>query len=134
MAYGPFGPPMANQKLNEKDQTMVIQVTKQDISQGKRTAPDECPIALAIKRQLKHTYVSVGRDFISLMKIGRLDRLATPKRVSRFILSFDCNFFKWLWCRPFSFDLDVPARYLPRLATEVIQINQLATDKKYQNV
>lgn len=44
---------------------MKINVTENDIKNGKRNNPNECPIALAINRRYKNYTVSVG-PFVEL--------------------------------------------------------------------
>lgn len=77
--------------------TLRINVTKKDIAKGKRREPEDCPVALAIKRQ-KVAIICVGIDRIW---IADKDAISTPKTVQRFIERFDCG----NPVKPFSFTL-----------------------------
>lgn len=46
---------------------IVVNVTEEDIKNGKRCAPDSCPISLAIKRTIgEGTIVKTGRAWITV--------------------------------------------------------------------
>lgn len=85
---------------------LEIEVTQEDILNGTKSSPTTCPIALAIKRQIKNVvYVSVGGTTVNLVtkkmlflkskKDYHLDRTAQD-----FIFSFDQDFIP---VHPFTF-------------------------------
>ena len=78
---------------------MKIDVTQEDIVNGKKKSCDECPIALAMIRA-GYKNVSVGSYFISS---GNLTYLVPPE-VTKFVLDFDAE----KPVSPFSFELGEP--------------------------
>lgn len=77
---------------------MRIEVTQKDIDRGKPCDDSMCPIALAIKRQIRRRVVNVTRSRVNLAH-GRI--IGLPKEALVFIEWFDDG----LPVQPFSFDL-----------------------------
>ena len=79
---------------------MKIDVTAEDISQGKKSSPCNCPVALALGRATERG-VSVGsRGFCFFDEI--LDR-DLPDEVVKFIFAYDRN----KPVEPFSFEVSL---------------------------
>jgi Protein of unknown function (DUF2934) len=68
-----------------------IYVLQQDINNGKRLDPSSCPIALALRRQLHNTRISVsGTTFTIKDNFGNVAlNNELPKKVKKFIEDFD---------------------------------------------
>lgn len=69
---------------------MTIEITGDDIKNGKRVSCRECPIALALRREIGASFVSVGMEEIecSGSEFGSL-RWMTPAPARKFIDRFD---------------------------------------------
>jgi hypothetical protein len=80
---------------------MKINVTWADIKNGKSGKPTECMVALALKRQLGISYVSVGYRDASVSIDGQFTKIYLPLRVQRKIRSWDVRHF----AIPFSFEV-----------------------------
>ncbi len=79
---------------------MIISVTKTDIKKGLPGRQCVCPIALAIMRKSKQTFVNVHSEQVRFQ--GNFIDL--PKPAVEFISNFDAD----LKVRPFKFKLDIP--------------------------
>jgi hypothetical protein len=95
----------------QKTKTVHVQVTQQDINQGRPYSPSSCPIALALKRATKAGYVSVGpaRADITVYRLFRKDAsylAPLPTTAAKFIETFD-NYHTHLTVKPFEFDLEL---------------------------
>ena len=86
---------------------MNIDVTREDIKNGKPGKPSECMVALALKRQLGLSYASVGYREAKILVDGQYVKLYLPKRVEKKIRFWDG--FRFVF--PFSFEL-VPSGFL----------------------
>ena len=93
---------------------MIINVTQEDIDNGKHAKGDQCPVALAIKRQTRATDVAVAIGLAALSglprwkyfpflreKYGRL--IPLPKKANTFITNYDA----YNDSQPFSFELPI---------------------------
>jgi hypothetical protein len=88
-----------------------IKVTKEDIECGDIGDINSCPIARAMKREVKSKFrcdVSVTEDDIG---IGEDFEIKTPKRAGEFVDNFD---YKRLEVKPFEFHINIPNRFLKR--------------------
>ena len=86
---------------------MKINVTLQDIRNGKPGKPAECMVALALKRELGISYASVGYTEAKIFVDGQYTKLYFSRRVEKKIRFWDGFHFVF----PFSFEL-VPAGFL----------------------
>src|SRR5438309_10048703 len=68
---------------------MKINVTREDIRNGKPGKPSECMVALALKRELGISYASVGYSEAKIMVDGQYTKLDFPKRVEKKIRFWD---------------------------------------------
>ncbi len=78
---------------------MKINVTQNDINQGRIASADCCPVARAIRRQ-------TGREALvgpMYCDISDQENIPLPEEVRRFICDFDCG----IEGKPFSFYLDI---------------------------
>lgn len=82
---------------------MLINVTQSDIDNGIATEPSMCPLALAIKRAIPGSYVSVGtRDVhIAVPGVHGTEVYAMGKGLSHFTEDFDAG----KQVSPFEFEL-----------------------------
>jgi len=80
---------------------MKINVTREDIRNGKPGKPSECMVALALKRELGISYASVGHREARILIDGQYTRLYLPTRVEKKIRFWDGIHFVF----PFSFEL-----------------------------
>lgn len=80
---------------------MKINVTREDIRNGKPGKPTECMVALALKRELGISYASVGYQEAKILIDGQYTKLYFPKRVEKKIRFWDGFHF----VLPFSFEL-----------------------------
>ena len=80
---------------------MKINVTREDIRNGKPGKPSECMVALALKRELGISYASVGHREARILIHGQYTRLYLPARVEKKIRFWDGFHFVF----PFSFEL-----------------------------
>lgn len=80
---------------------MKINVTREDIRNGKAGKPTACMIALALKRELGVSYASVGYRDAKIMIDGQYVKLYFPKGVEKKIRFWDGFHF----VLPFSFEL-----------------------------
>jgi hypothetical protein len=80
---------------------MRINVTREDIRNGKPGRPTECMVALALKRELGIYYASVGYREAKILVDGQYTKLYLPKRVEKKIRFWDGFHFVF----PFSFEL-----------------------------
>jgi hypothetical protein len=86
---------------------MKINVTREDIRNGKPGKPTECMVALALKRELGISYASVGYGEAKILVDGQYVKLYVPKRVEKKIRFWD----RFHFILPFSFEL-VPSGFL----------------------
>ena len=84
-----------------KEDHVNIDVTREDIKNGKPGKPSECMVALALKRQLGLSYASVGYREAKILVDGQYVKLYLPKRVEKKIRFWDGFHFVF----PFSFEL-----------------------------
>ncbi len=83
---------------------MRIEVTAEDIKNGKMREPHACPIALALRRHTGTDY-GVGLNTIT----GPWDSyIMMPLLAKAFVRAYDSAYSRFL-ARPFSFDIDLPA-------------------------
>jgi len=80
---------------------MKINVTREDIRNGKPGRPTECMVAFALKRELGISYASVGYREAKILVDGQYTKLYLPKRVEKKIRFWDGFHFVF----PFSFEL-----------------------------
>ena len=78
---------------------MKINVTREDIRNGKAGKPTECMVALALKRELGISYASVGYRDAKILVDGQYVKLYFPKSVEKKIRFWDGFHFVF----PFSF-------------------------------
>jgi len=81
--------------MTEYNTLLKVEVTAEDIKEGKRKSCTSCPIALAFRRALGHDEVKVGEIYT---KIGKRE-YRTPKVAFQFITLFD----KYQKVEPFTF-------------------------------
>ena len=86
---------------------MKINVTREDIRNGKPGRPTECMVALALKRELGISYASVGYREAKILIDGQYMKLYLPQRVEKKIRFWDGFHFVF----PFSFEL-LPSGFL----------------------
>lgn len=86
---------------------MKINVTREDIRNGKAGKPTQCMVALALKRELGISYASVGYKEARILVGGQYTKLYLPKSVEKKIRFWDGFHFVF----PFSFEL-VPSGFL----------------------
>lgn len=86
---------------------MKINVTREDIRNGKGGKPTQCMVALALKRELGISYASVGYKEARILIGGQYTKLYLPKSVEKKIRFWDGFHFVF----PFSFEL-VPSGFL----------------------
>ena len=86
---------------------MKINVTRDDIRNGKPGKPTACMVALALKRELGISYASVGYREAKILIDGQYLKLYFPKSVEKKIRFWDGFHFAF----PFSFEL-VPEGFL----------------------
>ena len=79
---------------------MKINVTREDIRNGKAGKPTACMVALALKRELGISYASVGYRDAKILVDGQYVKLYFPKSVEKKIRFWDGFHFVF----PFSFD------------------------------
>ena len=79
---------------------MKVNVTWRDIRAGKAMTASECMVAVALKRELRIDYVSVGLTDARLELDGRFVTVRLPLAVSRKISFWE----KFHFAVPFSFD------------------------------
>jgi hypothetical protein len=80
----------------------LIEVTHQDIVEGRTCIPDKCPVALAVKRCAKiedELGVSVG---VTTIRVG-LQKFHNSNEVENFVVRFD----RGQAVEPFTFELDL---------------------------
>jgi hypothetical protein len=80
---------------------MKINVTREDIRNGKAGKPTACMVALALKRELGISYASVGYRDAKILVDGQYVKLYFPKSVEKKIRFWDGFHFVF----PFSFEL-----------------------------
>lgn len=81
---------------------MRVRVEHWDIINGRRTAPDHCPVALAVRRQSGRSKIAVSSysvDLLDGMKDAEL-----PPEARQFVRDFDSG----RPVKPFSFELELP--------------------------
>lgn len=93
---------------------MRIDVTQDDINNGRPRTSQHCPIARAIKRQLNCSNIAVGPTEI---EIGS-DSYKTPDEAYFFIRLFDRHFN----VKPFSFELNLNNKVSPKEDTQDIGV------------
>lgn len=80
---------------------MKINVTREDIRNGKAGKPTACMVALALKRELGVSYASVGYRDGKILINGQYVKVYFPKSVEKKIRFWDGFHFVF----PFSFEL-----------------------------
>ncbi len=80
---------------------MRINVTREDIRNGRTGKPTECMVALALKRELGIFYASVGYREAKILIDGQYTKIYFPREVQRKIRFWDGFHFVF----PFSFEL-----------------------------
>ena len=80
-----------------------VQVTQQDIDDGKAGEAYRCPVALAARRAFPRQHVRVYAPCIMLIESG-YPTFDLPSEARRFVDRFDGG----VHVEPFEFDLDVP--------------------------
>ena len=80
---------------------MKIKITWADIKNGKSGKPTECMVALALKRELGASYVSVGYRDAKILVDGQYAKVYLPAGVEKKIRFWDGFHF----VIPFSFEL-----------------------------
>lgn len=82
---------------------MKINVTKDDIAEGRRANPYKCPIANAVRRITGIRRVRVTTSFVDLSPawFNDVDTVSLPRRAEQFIDHFDNS----KPVKPFSFNL-----------------------------
>ena len=93
---------------------MKINVTREDIRNGKPGKPTECMVALALKRELGIRYASVGYNEAKILIDGQYIKLYFSKKVEKKIRFWDGFHF----VLPFSFEL-LPSGYLTGTTIEL---------------
>lgn len=78
---------------------LKIEVTKEDIKNGWKISPRNCPVAKAIQRLLPTASVGLGTLYLNEGN----DKYILPDCVSKFILAFDRD----QEVSPFSFELNL---------------------------
>jgi hypothetical protein len=78
---------------------MTIQVTQEDISNGRRASCTDCPIALGLDRSLGFRCDGVGSLFAQISG----EDIALPPNALNFLNRFDAG----LPVQPFEFELDL---------------------------
>ena len=82
---------------------MNIYVSYKDIEDG-NTAPDACPITIALRRQLNNKNISVSRNYIRIPKKRAKDTwtlIQLPLVARNFLL----NYYRYHAPQPFNFEL-----------------------------
>ena len=79
---------------------MRVNITWDDICAGKAMRTTECIVALALKRELRTEFASVGLDDVRLRMDGRYVTLRLPKIVGRKIRFWE----RFHFVIPFSFE------------------------------
>lgn len=77
----------------------IIKVTQEDIDMGHKRSAIECPVALALRREVGNLRC-VGNSYIELNN----RKYSTPEIVQNFIFQFDHNY---IAMDPFEFELDI---------------------------
>lgn len=102
--------------------SVQVTVTQDDIDQGVRANPAQCPVARAIKRVLQ-AVVAVGTNDVVLVSVlgdVRTDRVLLPQSVINWIHDYDLGhttMYTPLMYTPFSFTLlDVPKGYIRQVS------------------
>lgn len=72
---------------------IIVGVTEEDISTGKRNSIKSCPVAIAMTR----AFTKIGRAFTKI----RVDEL--PETAINFIYNFD----NYVYVEPFLFELEI---------------------------
>jgi hypothetical protein len=80
-----------------------IEVTEQDIKDGKPCTISSCPIARALRRTLPKSVAQVGGDGITMNGVFGRRSITTPAKILAFVESFDNGY----PVKPFSFNIDV---------------------------
>lgn len=84
---------------------MLIEVTQDDIDNGRRGQACSCPLARAIKRQTNAEYIRVGLGSISIGEdVSDCSCYITPDIAVNFVMDFDSIHD----VAPFSFQLNTP--------------------------
>jgi len=93
---------------------MKINVTRDDIRNGKAGRPTECMVALALKRELGVSYASVGYKEAKILIDDQYTKIYLPRRVEKKIRFWDGFHFVF----PFSFEL-LPSGFLTGTAITI---------------
>ena len=80
---------------------MKLNVRWSDIRAGASANSTRCMVALALKRELGASYVSVGYQNASVVIAGQIFKLYLPHKVGRFIRFWD----RFHFVLPFSFEI-----------------------------
>ncbi len=112
---------------------MKIEVTRDDIENGRRSSPTGCPIARALLRQTGRQY-NVEQDIVVNVINEDLLCYNLPLEASKFIEAFDVLGFNHTWfgfgkVQPFSFELALPE---PQPEPDVIQLLEQAVKSEAQ--
>jgi|SRR5690242_10163128 hypothetical protein len=100
-------PCYAEDEFGQEGNQMKINVTRDDIRNGKPGKPTACMVALALKRELGISYASVGYREAKILVDARYLKLYFPKSVEKKIRFWDRFHFAF----PFSFEL-IPEGFL----------------------
>ena len=84
---------------------LTVDVTKEDINQGRACSAGFCPIALALRRHPGLKVVGIGREEIYTHSFYA-PRLRLPRKAQRFIVAFDHG----EPVAPFTFKLKLPRK------------------------
>lgn len=90
--------------------TLTVNVTAEDIAQGRRSDCHLCPVARALRRVTGSVWAAVGRyEMVWRGPNAKAIRCDTPDEVIRFVADFDSvpgvNIPPFA---PFSFELEIP--------------------------
>lgn len=112
--------------MNLYETFVKIDVTAKDIAEGVRRDCKKCPVALAVHRKVHpHLIVTVTLEGVRIN-----ESLKNPPRwngedfsmsefgpgVGKFILDYDAR----IICHPFSFEIELPEKFLRELPTPVV--------------
>lgn len=84
---------------------MKFQVIQEDINNGIKCSPRQCPIAQCIKRTYPDRLINIGTDDVSIAE-GRYEK-GTLTELPLIARQFIDNFDKGLEVSPFEFELDI---------------------------
>jgi hypothetical protein len=104
---------MSQELETPKDEmcSFEVEISQEDISQGKKGNPDYCPVALAMKRRF-NTHVVVVTDVFRFMKgesFGGKNYFKLPPEASQWIADFD----HLKEVQPITFKVEIPKQFVP---------------------